>query len=211
VAVSLRPISLRASLRAVRLAFQSAADERRGLVTVGHKANVMRATDGLFLEAGRRAAREFPQIKYEEVLIDTLCGRLVADPSRYEVIALPNLFGDIVSDIGAALVGGTGMAPGANVGPDCAIFEAVHGTADRLAGRDMANPVGLLSAGVSLLRRLGEGGAAAALDDALKNVIHDPALATYDQKPSGRPVGTTEFGRLVASRIGATKIAVGPR
>ena len=204
--VSLRPISARGSARAMRLAFERAADTGHRRLAVGHKANVMPASDSVFLQAARDLAGEFPQIEYEEVLIDTLCGRLVANPSRYEVVALPNLFGDIVSDIGAALVGGTGMAPCANIGPGCALFEAVHGTALRLAGTDAANPTGLILAGALLLRQLGEDRAAGAVEQAVRDALADPCRVTYDQVPSGRPVGTTEFAEALASRVADLRV-----
>jgi isocitrate dehydrogenase (NAD+) len=200
--ISLRPISAAASERVMRIALDRAVTEGRRKVTVGHKANVMLATDLLFLEVAREVAIEYGSIVYEEELIDTLCGRLVADPSRYDVIVLPNLFGDIVSDIGAALVGGTGAAGGVNVGPRCAVFEAVHGSARRLAGRGIANPTGLMQAGVLLLHRIGEDAAAEALLAALREVLSDPASVTYDQAPGPHePLGTEEFAERVEGRV----------
>lgn len=200
--VSLRPISAAGTERVVRLACEQAVAAGRRRLTVGHKANVMLASDLLFLEVARGVVAEFGEVEYEEVLIDTLCGRLVSDPGRYEAIVLPNLFGDIVSDIGAALVGGTGMAPGANLGPECAVFEAVHGAANRIAGRDLANPTGLLLAGAMLLRHVGEADAGDRLERAVREALADPDHLTYDQAPPhATPVGTREFGERVVERI----------
>lgn len=202
VGISLRPISARGTERVVRTAFEWAVATKRRLVTVGHKANVMFASDLLFLEVARRVAGEFRQISYEETLIDTLCGHLVRDPSRFDVVVLPNLFGDIVSDIGAALIGGTGVAPGMNMGPGCAVFEAVHGSAHRLVGRNVANPTGLILSAAMMLRHLGEGRAADVLELAVRDVHGRSGRVTYHQRlPSASGFGTREFGQQVAGRV----------
>lgn len=199
--VSLRPISARGTERAVRAAFKWATETGRRQLTVGHKANVMYASDLLFLEVAREVAEEFGQIAYEEMLIDTLCGRLVREPARFDVIVLPNLFGDIVSDIGAALIGGTGMAPGMNLGPACAVFEAVHGAAWRLAGLNVANPTGLILSAAMMLRHLDESAAAEALEGAVRETGAGSAAAGHGQRlPAGSGTGTREFGERVAIR-----------
>lgn len=199
--VSLRPISQRGADRAARAAFEWATAHKRRRVTVGHKANVMSASDRIFVDCAGQVANEYPNIEFDEMLIDTLCGRLVRAPSEFDVVLLPNLFGDIVSDIGAGLIGGTGMAPALNLGTDCAVFEAVHGVARRLAGKNIANPTALILCGALLLRRIGALGSAEVLEDALRDIFTACERATYDQDPSCASVGTREFGNAVAERV----------
>lgn len=178
--VSLKPISPSASERIVRAAFEYAQMSGRSKVTVGHKANVMLASDGEFLEAAKRVAHRYTDIELEELLIDNLCYRLVADPPQFEVLALPNLYGDIVSDICAALAGGLGMAPGVNLGECYAVFEAGHGSAPKHAGKNRANPMGLMLSAAMMLGHIGECDAAGRVERAVASVIFDGRYVTYD-------------------------------
>src|SRR5712664_1586871 len=152
VVESLKVITEKASLRIARFAFEYARAHSRKKVSAVHKANIMKLSDGLFLDCCRRVAREYPEIVYEEVIVDNLCMQLVRNPERYDVLLLENLYGDIVSDLCAGLVGGLGVVPGANFGERCAIFEAVHGTAPDIAGKGLANPTALMMSAVMMLR-----------------------------------------------------------
>lgn len=205
VGVSIKPISASGARRVARAAFEYARANARSKVTAVHKASVMRATDGLFLEAVREVAGEYPDIAFDDRLVDTACAELVRRPADLDVLVLPTLYGDIVSDLGAALVGGLGMAPGANVGDDCAVFEAVHGSAPRHAGRNRANPTALMLSGAMLLRHAGEGEAAARLEAAIARVIAEGRAVTSDLKPRRDPTaaGTAAYADAVAAALGA--------
>src|SRR4051794_27065423 len=165
--ISIKPISVFGSERIVRAAFDYARENGRRKVTAAHKANIMKFSDGLFLEVARRVAEEYPQIEFEDRIIDNLCNQLVTRPEEYEVIVLPNLYGDIVSDLGAGMIGGLGLAGGANIGTEAAVFEATHGSAPKYAGQNRMNPTALMLSGVYLLDYLGEREAAERMEDAL--------------------------------------------
>ncbi|KPJ60128.1 MAG: isocitrate dehydrogenase [Planctomycetes bacterium DG_23] len=202
--ISIKPISTRASERIVRFAFDYARQNHRHKVTAVHKANVMKATDGLFLNAARKVAEAYPDIEFEDRMIDDMCHQLVRRPEHYDVLVLPNLYGDIVSDLSAGLVGSLGLAYGANIGDDCAVFEAVHGTAPRYAGQNKVNPAALILSGVLLLRYLGEEEAAQRLQKAVYKVIAAGEKVTYDLKPSRddpRAVGTQEMAQAIVDAL----------
>ena len=156
--------------RIIRYAFDYAVANDRHKVTAVHKANIMKCTDGMFVEEARKVAKEYPTIELEEMIVDAMCMNLVIAPEKYDVLVLPNLYGDIVSDLCAGLVGGLGVAPGANIGKQAAVFEAIHGSAPDIAGKDMANPTAIILSGVMMLRHLGEKDAAQAIEDALVKV-----------------------------------------
>src|SRR6516165_11502381 len=172
VVESLKIITEKASTRIGRFAFEYARRHRRKRVTAIHKANIMKMSDGLFLESVRAVAREFPEIAYDERIIDAACMQLVLAPERFDVLVLPNLYGDIVSDLAAGLVGGLGVVGAANLGPSCAVFEAVHGSAPDIAGKGIANPTALLLSAVLMLHHIDETRAAGAVMQALGNVLN---------------------------------------
>jgi isocitrate dehydrogenase (NAD+) len=180
VVESVKVITARASRRIARFAFELAKRERRRKVTAIHKANIMKLSDGLFLACARRVSKHFPRIVYEELIVDNACMQLVQRPEQFDVLLLENLYGDIVSDLCAGLVGGLGVVPGANIGARGAIFEAVHGTAPDIAGRDLANPIAALSSGVMLLRHVGQNAAAARIEKAVGRVLRQPRHRTRD-------------------------------
>lgn len=179
-ATGLKIITAEASLRIAQAAFDYAVIHGRKKVTAVHKANIMKFTDGLFLNCTREVAEQFPTIAYDEVIVDNLCMQLVVRPQKYDVLVAPNLYGDIISDLCAGLVGGLGVVPGANIGIDCAIFEAVHGTAPDIAGRNIANPAAMLLSGVMLLEYLGEKLVAARIRSALEKMLADGEVQTPD-------------------------------
>jgi isocitrate dehydrogenase (NAD+) len=203
--ISIKPLSAEAVRTVARLAFEHATASGRSRVTAVHKATVMRATDGLFLEAVRAVARDYPGVALDDRLVDSLCHDLVVRPEGYDVLLMPVLYGDIVSDLAAGLVGGLGLAPSANVGERCAVFEAVHGTAPRRAGQGRANPMALMLCGVMLLRHLGEREAGDRLEAAIAAVLREGRVVTYDLKPDRNPAGaarTDEVAKAVAARLG---------
>jgi isocitrate dehydrogenase (NAD+) len=177
---SLKVVTERASLRIAEYAFALAEREGRGEVCAVHKANILKMSDGLFLECARRVAREHPKIAYREIIIDNCAMQLVKDPTRFDVLVLENLYGDILSDLCAGLVGGLGVVPGANVGESCAVFEAVHGSAPDIAGQGIANPTAVILSCVGLLRHLGEDDAADRVQRAVEHALADPANRTRD-------------------------------
>lgn len=179
-ATGLKIITEEASLRIAQAAFNYAVVHGRKKVTAVHKANIMKFTDGLFLNCAREVAKKFPDIRYDEVIIDNLCMQLVVQPQKYDVLLAPNLYGDIISDLCAGLVGGLGVVPGANIGTECAIFEAVHGTAPDIAGRNIANPAAMLLSGVMLLEYLGEKAVAGRIQAALEKVLADGEVQPPD-------------------------------
>ncbi len=198
VVESLKVITARASTRIARFAFQYARTRGRRRVSGIHKANIMKLGDGLFLESVRSIAREYPDIEYEEHIVDATCMHLVMDPNRFDVLLLPNLYGDIVSDLCAGLVGGLGLVPSANLGDEAAVFEAVHGTAPDIAGRNLANPTALLLSAVMMLRHLGEQTAADAIMSSLVTVLAAGSVRTRDL---GGAATTTEFADAICREL----------
>jgi isocitrate dehydrogenase (NAD+) len=187
---SLKIITEKASTRIARFAFEHARRIGRKRVTAIHKANIMKLSDGLFIESCRHVAREFADITYDERIVDAACMHLVMHPEKLDVLLLPNLYGDIVSDLCAGLVGGLGVVPGANIGTDAAVFEAVHGSAPDIADQNLANPTALLLSGLMLLDHIGERGAAARIRAALMRVLDEGKVRTRDL---GGTASTTEF------------------
>lgn len=183
-AISLKPISIYGSERIVRFAFNYARKNNRHKVTAVHKANIMKATDGLFLEVAREVARGYPDIEFEERIVDNMCMQLVQKPELYDVLVMPNLYGDIISDLAAGLIGGLGMAPGANIGDDIAIFEPTHGSAPKYKGMNKVNPMAMILSGAMMLNYLGEKEAADRVEKAVASVIAEGRWVTYDMKPS---------------------------
>jgi isocitrate dehydrogenase (NAD+) len=177
---SLKIVTERASLRIAEHAFLVAKRDGRRLVTAVHKANIMKLSDGLFLECARRVARNHPDVEYDEIIIDNCAMQLVRDPTRFDILLLENLYGDILSDLCAGLVGGLGVVPGINVGENCAVFEAVHGSAPDIAGKRVANPVALILSAAAMLRHLGETDAAANVERAVEATLIEPANRTRD-------------------------------
>jgi isocitrate dehydrogenase (NAD+) len=198
VVESLKIITEVASTRIARYAFDYARAHGRRRVTAVHKANIMKLSDGLFLECFRRVAEGYPDIRSDDRIVDAACMRLVMNPESFDVLLLENLYGDIVSDLAAGLVGGLGVVPGANLGVDAAIFEAVHGTAPDIAGQDKANPTALLMSAVLMLRHLDYPALADRVETALLATFRD-GIKTPDL---GGSVGTKEFARAVAERLG---------
>ncbi|MGI8585020.1 MAG: isocitrate/isopropylmalate dehydrogenase family protein [Thermoleophilaceae bacterium] len=210
VGVSIKPISVYGTKRIVREAFEYARAYGRHKVTAVHKANIMKYTDGLFLQTAREvAAEEYADIEFEDRIVDNLCNQLVSRPEEYDVVVLPNLYGDIVSDLGAGLIGGLGVAPGANVGDDYAVFEAVHGSAPKYKGQNKVNPMALMLSGVMLLRHIDESDAADRLEAAIADVIRVGDSVTYDMKPTRddpSAVGTSDVADAVIAKMnGAAK------
>jgi isocitrate dehydrogenase (NAD+) len=198
-AESIKIITRAASQRIARYAFEYAVKNGRRKVTAVHKANIMKLSDGLFLEScGQVAADYSGRVEYEDRIVDNMCMQLVQKPELYDVLVLPNLYGDIVSDLAAGLVGGLGVAPGANIGEKAAVFEPVHGSAPKYAGQNKANPTALILSGALMLRHLGELAAADAVESAVREVIAAGETVTYDL---GGTAGTREFGQAVAARV----------
>jgi isocitrate dehydrogenase (NAD+) len=180
VVETLKLITEKASLRIARFAFEMAHRLKRKKVTAIHKANIMKLSDGLFLECCRRTAQVNTGIQYEELIVDNACLQLVRDPSRFDVLLMPNLYGDIVSDLCAGLVGGLGVVPGANIGDEYAVFEAVHGSAPDIAGKGIANPMAMTMSGAMMLRHLGEEKAAQAVEEGVRRVLREGKVRTRD-------------------------------
>jgi len=191
--ISVKTISQFASERIVELAFTVALSEGRRLVTAGHKANIMKFTDGLFLDAARRVAARHPEVAFQDRIIDALCMQLIQAPERFDVLVLPNFYGDLVCDVAAGLIGGLGVAPGGHVGDRTAVFEATHGTAPPLAGTNRANPVGAMLSAAMMLRHIGEAEAAQRLHAAVASVLAEGIHLTADLRRPGddRPPATT--------------------
>jgi isocitrate dehydrogenase (NAD+) len=198
VVESLKIITERASTRIARFAFNHARRHGRKKVTAIHKANIMKLSDGLFIECTRRMAREFLDISYEERIVDAACMQLVMAPSQFDVLVLPNLYGDIVSDLCAGLVGGLGVVGAANLGTEIAVFEAVHGSAPDIAGKGLANPTALLLSAILMLRHIDEGAAAERVMAALVAVLTEGSVRTRDV---GGTASTLEFADAVAERL----------
>jgi isocitrate dehydrogenase (NAD+) len=203
-AESIRIITRRASERIVRFAFEYARANDRRQVTAVHKANILKATDGLFLKVAREVATEYPAIEFNDRIVDNMCMQLVQRPHEYDVMVMPNLFGDIVSDLCSGLVGGLGVAPGANIGREMAIFEPVHGSAPKYAGHNKVNPVATILSGALMLRHLGERQAAQRVEAAVAAVIAEGRHVTYDLKPSRddpTAVGTQEMADAIIAAL----------
>ncbi|MBN1589302.1 MAG: isocitrate/isopropylmalate dehydrogenase family protein [Pirellulales bacterium] len=202
--VSIKPISVSASDRIVRCGFEYARDNGRKKVSVVHKANIMKYSDGLFLATAREVAKQFPDIEFEDRIVDNMCMQLAQKPELYDVIVLPNLYGDILSDLAAGLVGGLGMAPGLNLGPDSAVFEATHGSAPKYKGQNKVNPTALILSGMLMLRYLKENDAADRLERAVAEVIAEGKDVTYDMKPNRddpTAVGTQEMAEAICAKM----------
>jgi isocitrate dehydrogenase (NAD+) len=201
---SIKAISETRSRRIVRYAFEYARNRRRHRVTAVHKANIMKFSDGLFLSAAREVAAEYPDIEFEDRLVDNMAMQLVRNPRQFDVVVAPNLYGDIISDLCAGLVGGLGLAPGANLNEAIAVFEPVHGSAPKYAGQNRVNPVAMMLSGVMMLRHLGETVAADRLEQAIADVIAEGKRVTYDLKSEGaggRAVGTSQVADAVIERL----------
>ena len=204
-AESIKIITRAASERIARFAFDYAVANGRRKVTAVHKANIMKLSDGLFLESCRTVAAEYDgRIEFEDRIVDNMCMQLVQKPELYDVLVLPNLYGDIVSDLAAGLVGGLGVAPGANIGADAAVFEPVHGSAPKYAGQDKANPTALILSGVLMLRHLGYPEVADRVERALREVIAEGSSVTYDL---GGNAGTRAFADAIVERLAAQPVA----
>ena len=190
----------------MRSAFEYARANGRRKVTAAHKANIMKFSDGLFLRTAEQVAKEYSDIEFEDRIIDNLCNQLVTRPEEYDVIVLPNLYGDIVSDLGAGMIGGLGMAPGGNIGDEYAVFEATHGSAPKYKGMNKVNPMALMLSGVMMLRHLGEQEAAGRLESAIAAVIEEGKSVTYDMKPTRddpTAVGTSEVADAIIEKMKA--------
>lgn len=202
--ISIKPISRSGTERIVRCAFDYAIKNARKKVTVVHKANIMKYSDGLWLATATEVAKDYPQIEFEERIVDNMCMQLTQKPELYDVLVLPNLYGDIVSDLGAGIIGGLGMAPGANIGPNGAVFEATHGSAPKYKGQNKVNPTALILSGMLMLRHLGEMDAADRLERAVSAVIAEGKDVTYDLKPhrdDPTAVGTQEMAAAICAKI----------
>ena len=202
--ISIKPISVYATERIVRYAFEYARKNKRGKVTAVHKANIMKYSDGLFLEVARTVANNYPDIEFEDKIIDNMCMQLVQKPEFYDILVLPNLYGDVVSDLAAGLIGGLGLAPGANIGDEFAVFEATHGSAPKYKGLNKINPMAMILSGIMMLRHLGEKETAERLDKAVSSVIKEGKSVTYDIKPTPddpSAATTSEVADAIISRL----------
>jgi isocitrate dehydrogenase (NAD+) len=202
--ISVKPNSVFGSERIVRFAFDYARANGRKKVTSVHKANILKYSDGLFLEVSRDVAKNYPDIEFEDRIVDNMCMQLVQKPELYDVMVLPNLYGDILSDLCAGLVGGLGVAPGGNIGEEIAVFEATHGSAPKYKGQNKVNPTALLLSAVMMLRHLDERDAAQRLEDAIAGVMSEGKSVTYDLKPDRddpSAVGTREMGDAIIAAM----------
>jgi isocitrate dehydrogenase (NAD+) len=201
-AVGVKPISVLGSRQIVDFAFRHATVCGRRKVTAVHKANIMKYTDGLFLDIAREVAKEYPNIEFEDRIVDNMCMQLMQNSEAYDVLVMPNLYGDILSDLCAGMIGGLGVAPGANVGDEYAVFEAIHGSVPAFAGLNKANPTALILSGVLMLQHLGEVDAAARIQAAVEKVIAEQQHVTEDLAPEGvTPVGTREMAEAIAAEV----------
>ena len=202
--ISIKPISVYGTQRVFHFAFRWARENGRSKVTAVHKANIMKHTDGLWLRVAESVAAEYPDIQFEDRIVDNMAMQLVQKPELYDVMVMPNLYGDILSDLGAGLVGGLGLAPGANTGDEIAVFEATHGSAPKYAGLNKTNPMAMMLSGVMMLRHIGEAEAADRLEGAIAGVIAEGRRVTYDMKPDRddpTAVGTSEVADAVVERL----------
>lgn len=205
--ISIKPISIPGTERIVRFAFDYAVKYNRKKVTAVTKANIMKYTDGLFLAVAKEVSKQYPNIHYEEVLVDNMCMQLVQKPELYDVLVLPNLYGDILSDLAAGLVGGLGVAPGANIGDHGAMFEAVHGSAPKYKGQNKVNPMALILSGMLMLRYLNEDKAADRVEQAVSDVVFEGKSVTYDMKADRNDptaVGTSEMADAIIAKLRKT-------
>jgi len=204
-AISIKPISKKATERIVRFAFEIALKNKRKKVTAVHKANIMKSTDGLFLNTAREVAKQYEgRIAFEDRIVDNMCMQLVQRPLEYDVVVLPNLYGDIISDLCAGLIGGLGVAPGANIGDEVALFEATHGSAPKYKGMNKANPTAMILSGVMMLRHIGESKAADRLENAVAKVLKEGRSVTYDLKPDRddpTAVGTSQMADAIIAAL----------
>ncbi len=202
--LSIKPISITASKRIVNYAFEYARTHGRRKVTAVHKANIMKFTDGLFLQVAQEIAREHPDIEFNDRIVDNMSMQLVQYPEEYDVLVLPNLYGDVLSDLAAGLVGGLGLAPGANLGDEIALFEATHGSAPKYAGMNRINPMAMMLSGVMMLRHLNETYAANMLEGAIAETIREGRYVTYDMKADRNDptaVGTSEVADAIVAKV----------
>lgn len=200
VVTSMKVATENACTRIARYACNYAIRRGRKKITVFHKANIMKLTDGMFINAARKVAEtEFPQLAYEEVIIDAGCMKLVQDPSKFDILLMENLYGDLMSDLCAGLVGGLGVVPGSNIGDDCAVFEAVHGSAPDIAGKGVANPLAVIMSGVMMLRHMQEQAIADRVRQAYRDVLAEGKTLTRDL---GGTAGTQEFADAVIAKLG---------
>ena len=204
-AISIKPISAFCSERIIRYAFEYAVKSERKKVTAIHKANIMKFTDGLFLKTAREVAKDYQgKVEFEDMIVDNMCMQLVQRPESYDVLVLPNLYGDIISDLCAGLVGGLGIAPGANIGKDIALFEPVHGSAPKYTGKNKVNPTATILSAVLMLQHLKENKAADRLESAVKKVIKEGKFVTYDLKADRNDptaVGTKEMAEAICKNL----------
>jgi len=212
--ISIKPISVTGTRRIVKGAFDYAIKEGRKKVTAVHKANIMKFSDGLFLQTARDVAEEYSDsgIEFEDRIVDNMCMQLIQKPEVYDVLVLPNLYGDIVSDLGAGLIGGLGLAPGGNIGDEAAVFEPTHGSAPKYAGQNKVNPMAMMLSGVLMLRHLEEVGPADRLEKAISSVIAEGKYVTYDMKPTRddpTAVGTSEVADGVIEKLEAGGVDIG--
>ena len=201
VVESLKIITEKASTRIARFGFDYARRHGRKKIHAIHKANIMKLSDGLFLRSVRTVAAQFPEIQYKELIVDNACMQIVMDPLQFDMLLLPNLYGDVMSDLAAGLVGGLGVVPSANIGDDCAMFEAVHGTAPDIAGKGLANPTALLMSALLMLDHLGERAAGEQIEAALMKVYRD---GTHTTKDVGGKASTEQFANAVIAALPAT-------
>ena len=200
VAESLAVITKEGSERIVEYAFKYARENGRKKITACHKANILKYTSGLFLDTAKEVASKYPDIEFDDKIVDATCMHLIMDPSQFDVIVTTNMFGDILSDLTAGLVGGLGLIPGANIGADAALFEAVHGSAPDIAGKNIANPTAVIMAGVMMLNHLGELDAASRIKTAVEQVVEKGEFVTPDLNP-GSTIGTTEMGDAIIAAL----------
>ena len=198
VVESIKIITEKASTRIARFAFDYAGKNARKRVTAVHKANIMKLSDGLFLDCCRAVAKDHPEVTYDEIIVDNCCMQLVLDPTRFDMLLLENLYGDIVSDLCAGFIGGLGMAPGANIGEASAIFEAVHGSAPDIAGKNLANPMALILSSAMMLDHIGEADAGRRVRDAVHATLRDGKVLTRDL---GGSAGTIQIAEAIAGRV----------
>jgi isocitrate dehydrogenase (NAD+) len=205
VGISIKPISVEGTRRIVQFAFDHARTNGRRKVTAVHKANIMKFTDGLFLRVAREVAAENTDVAFDDRIVDNMCMQLVQRPEEYDVLVCPNLYGDIVSDLCAGMIGGLGLAPGGNFGTEAAVFEPTHGSAPKYAGQNKVNPMAQMLSGVMMLRHLGEADAAGRLERAIAELIREGASVTYDMKPTRddpTAVGTSEVADAIVEKLG---------
>ncbi len=204
--ISIKPISITGTRRIVQFAFDYARRNGRRKVTAVHKANIMKFSDGLYLRVAREVAEENSDIEFDDRIVDNMCMQLVQRPEEYDVLVLPNLYGDVLSDLCAGMIGGLGLAPGANFGEGIAIFEPTHGSAPKYAGQNKVNPMAQMLSGMLMLRHLEEEEAADSLEQAIAAVIHEGKSVTYDMKPrrdDPSAVGTSEVADAIIEKLGA--------